>query len=315
MKIFREFFADKEFNFMMIHKCALLFSVILVISSLLLIYFKGLNLGIDFSGGVLIEVRIKNSSVKDLRSVLSNKIDANIQNIGNDDYLIRVAKTDKSYDSQGLYSTSLEPNQRIAIEEIQKILSDKYNNSVIYRKIDYVGPQIGSELIQKGFMALFLSLIFLMIYIWVRFDWQFGIGGILSLLHDTILVVGFYSLTQIEFNLTSIAAILTVIGYSINDSVVIFDRIRENLRRWKKSNMNKIINSSLNSTLVRTILTSFTTLLALLALILFGGSVLSSFSVGAFFGVVVGVYSSIFIAAPLLLYCDPRGGKHEKEKF
>lgn len=314
MKALSSIFSDSKINFMKAHKFAFFLSIILVISSLTLVFAKGLNFGIDFSGGVLIEVNIKDVKTQDLREVLKNKIDAQIQNIDGGNFLIRVAK-DKNSSKKELKksekASNILQNQSRQIEEIKEIFAKNFQE-IDYRKIDYVGPQIGSELIKKGFLAFFVSLIALMIYIWARFDWQFGLGGILALIHDAILVIGFYAIFQIEFNLTSIAAILTVVGYSINDSVVIFDRIRENMRKLKKGEIVNILNSSLNSTLTRTILTSMTTLLSLFAIILFGGEVLKSFSLGAAFGIAVGVYSSIYIAAPILIYLDPRSSVEEK---
>jgi preprotein translocase subunit SecF len=278
---------------MSIHKIALVLSIIFMIGSLILVFTKGLNYGIDFAGGVLIEARIEsNPDIAKIREALSDKIDdIHIQESGENDVLIRVSKASQ--------------NQDKLIKKIQDILEENFDK-VEYRKIDFVGPQVGSELIFKGFLALFLSFIFIMIYIWVRFDWQYGLGGIFALLHDAIVTLGFFSITGLEFNLTSIASILTIIGYSINDSVVIYDRIRENLRNFKKMDLITLINSSTNSTLSRTILTASTTLISLLALIFFGGEALFSFSVATFFGIALGTYSSIYISAPILLYFDPR---------
>lgn len=289
---------------MKVHKFALFTSIFLMVASLTLVFTKGLNLGIDFSGGILIEARMQEQTeVSQIRTLLSKEVkEVQIQNIGNRDVLIRISKDETQSDSV---------DQSKLVEEIQKILSTQYPN-IEFRKLDYVGPQIGGELIQKGFLALFLSFIFIMIYIWIRFDWQFGVGGIFALIHDATITLGFFSITQLEFNLTSIAAILTVIGYSINDSVVIYDRVRENLRKFKKMDLSALINLSINSTLSRTILTAGTTLTSLLALILFGGEVLKSFSIATFFGVALGTYSSIYISAPILLYLDPRKKKVEK---
>jgi preprotein translocase subunit SecF len=290
-----------KIDFMKLHKLALFMSVFCIVASLLLVFTKGLNLGIDFAGGILIEARMQeNADVSAVREMLTTVVkDVQIQNIDQNnnrgDLLIRVAKADEE--------------QSVVVKKIQEILNKNFSN-VEYRKIDYVGPQVGAELIWKGFLALFLSFIFLMIYIWIRFDWQFGLGGIFALLHDAVLTLGFYSVSGLEFNLTSIAAILTIIGYSINDSVVIYDRIRENLRRYKKMDLSDLINSSTNSTLSRTVLTSGVTLVSLLALILFGGEALHSFSTAAFFGIIIGTYSSIYISAPILIYLDPR--KEEK---
>lgn len=272
-------------------------SVFCIVASIILVFVKGLNFGIDFAGGILIESRINDDSatIHKVRELLTAEIkDVQIQNIDQQDLLIRVAKTDEE--------------QSIIVKQIQEILSKNFSN-IEYRKIDYVGPQVGSELIKKGFMALFMSCVFIMIYIWIRFDWQFGLGGIFALVHDMALTLGFFCVSGLEFNLTSIAAILTVIGYSINDSVVIYDRIRENLRRYKKMDLSALINSSINSTLSRTILTSGITLISLLALILFGGEALKSFSIATFFGIIIGTYSSIYISAPILIYLDPRKEK------
>lgn len=289
---------NSKIDFMKMHKIAFAFSVVLILLSLFFIFSRGLNFGIDFAGGILIEARLEEKpDVGDLRKILASKTkDAQIQNIGQKDLLIRVAKTDEG--------------QAKTVKTIQETLNKHYSD-ISYRKVDYVGPQIGEELIKKGFMALFVSFFFILIYIWVRFDWQFGIGSIIALMHDAIITLGFFALTNLEFNTTSIAAILTIIGYSINDSVVIYDRIRENARKYKKVELKDIINSSLNSTLSRTILTSGVTLFSLLALILFGGKVLFSFAMATFVGVAIGTYSSIYIAAPTLLYFKFRQDKED----
>lgn len=288
---------------MKLHKASFALSLILVLLSIFLLFIKGLNFGIDFSGGILIEARIDDKvEMSVVRKSLEGKVkEIQIQNIGQNsdgksDILIRIANDNKEQ------------------SEIVKIIQDSLSKNfpeISYRKIDYVGPQIGAELIKNGLLALIISFFFILVYIWIRFDWQFGIGGIIALIHDTIITLGFYSITQIEFNTTSIAAILTIIGYSINDSVVIYDRIRENLRKYKKMELFDIINSSTNSTLGRTLITSGVTLVSLLALILFGGEALFSFSVATFIGIVIGTYSSLYIAAPILLYFDPR--KEEKQ--
>ena len=273
-------------------------SVVCIAASVILVAVKGLNFGIDFAGGILIEARMPEAvDVSVVRELITAEIkDVQIQNVDQQDLLIRVAKTTEE--------------QSVIVKKIQEILNSNFSN-VEYRKIDYVGPQVGSELIEKGFMALLMSFVFIMLYIWVRFDWQFGLGGIFALVHDAILTLGFFALSGLEFNLTSIAAILTVIGYSINDSVVIYDRIRENLRRYKKMDLADLINSSTNSTMSRTVLTSSVTLVSLLALMLFGGEALHSFSTATFVGIIIGTYSSIYISAPILIYLDPR--KEEKK--
>lgn len=298
--LIRSSLSNSKVNFMSAHKLALGASIFFIAASLILIAVKGLNFGIDFSGGILIEARMSEKvSISKVRDIFADKVkDVQIQNIDQKDLLIRVAKTDES--------------QADMVKKIQEILSANFAD-VEYRKIDYVGPQVGSELIKKGVMALFLSFAFIMIYIWIRFDWQFGLGGIFALFHDVILTLGFFSLSGLEFNLTSIAAILTIIGYSINDSVVIYDRIREDLRRHKLMKLENLINLSTNSTLSRTILTSGVTLVSLASLIFFGGEVLFSFSLSTFVGIVIGTYSSIYISAPILIYLDPRK-KDESKK-
>lgn len=293
IKKFRSSLSNCRIDFMAFHQFALALSVISIVISIALVLIKGLNYGIDFAGGILVEARIdENFEISQLRKNLSTQIDdLHIQESENNDILIRVSKT--------------EGDQTQIIKQIQDVLNQNYSK-IEYRKIDFVGPQVGSELIMKGTLALFLSFFFIMLYIWIRFDWQFGVGGIFALVHDAILTLGFFAITGLEFNLTSIASILTIIGYSINDSVVIYDRIRENLKHNPKMELKNLINSSTNSTLSRTILTASTTLIALLALILFGGDALFSFSMATFFGIAVGTYSSIYISAPILLYFDPR---------
>lgn len=298
IKILRNLFKNSQINFMNYRKLAIYFSIISMLFSLILVFFKGLNLGIDFSGGILIEVELpSNNNINDLRNVLSSKFsDVQIQNVDNNAFLIKMPLVNQE--------------QNFLVKNIQQTLQENFTQ-IQYRKIDYVGPQVGSELILKGLLALILSFVAIMIYITIRFDWQFGIGGIFALLHDAIVVLGFFAITGLEFNLTSIACILTVIGYSINDSVVIYDRIRENLKKHPKINLNDLINTSINSTLSRTILTASTTLISLLALIIYGGDVLFSFSVATFFGIALGTYSSIYISAPILFYFDPRSKKQE----
>ena len=307
LKKLRNLFKNSQINFMAYRKLAIYFSIISMVFSLILVVFKGLNLGIDFAGGVLIEIELPNSSpnatsvADNLRNILSSKFyDVQIQNIDNNAFLIRLPLANQE--------------QNFLVKNIQQILQENFTQ-VQYRKIDYVGPQVGSELIFKGLLALILSFIAIMIYITIRFEWQFGIGGIFALLHDAIVVLGFFAITGLEFNLTSIACILTVIGYSINDSVVIYDRMRENLKKHPKINLNDLINTSINSTLSRTILTASTTLISLLALIVYGGNVLFSFSVATFFGIALGTYSSIYISAPILFYFDPRFNKSKKAEL
>lgn len=280
-------------NFLQYTKIYVTISILLIISSIILLSTKGLNKGIDFSGGILIEARFTESPIlKDLRHDLNNLSlgDISLQDLGNPkDIMIRV----------GL-DTSSEKEQLKKISIIKSFLTDKYHNNIDFRRTDFVGPTVGRELIKSGIVALIYAFIIILIYIWIRFNYRFGIGALLALIHDVILTFGFFAICKLEFNLTSIAAILTIIGYSINDSVVIYDRIRENLRKYRSKKTPDIINQSLNETLNRTILTALTTIVALLALALLGGTVLKSFSLGVLFGVIVGTYSSIFIAAPAI---------------
>jgi len=295
-------FSKTNIDFLKNSKITFYFSTILIILSILLVLFRGLNFGIDFAGGVLMEVRFEEKiDVASFRQVINDDDfgELVIQNFDENTILIKVSADSKREDQIKVVAAIKE-----RIEEVYRFVD--------YRKVDFVGPQIGSELIVKGIAALILGLSLVMVYIWIRFDWQFGVGAILALIHDVVLTFGFFALTNLEFNLSSIAAILTVIGYSINDSVVIFDRVRENLRKYKKMEIIKLLNLSINSTLSRTVLTAGTTLLALLSLILFGGDVLRSFSCAMFFGVVVGTYSSIYIAAPFLMRFDLKAVKKEE---
>ena len=259
---------------------------------------KGLNYGIDFTGGILIEIKTQDKvELSTLRAVLGDS--ASLQNIGSGNEIMIRLQPDPNKENEEI------------IEEVKTTLGKTIAGDIDYRKVDYVGPQVGDELIETAIIALLASFGAMLIYIWFRFEWQYGIGAIAALLHDAVALIGFYSITQFEFNLSSVAAVLTVIGYSINDSVVIYDRVRENLRKYKKMELSDILDLSVNDTLSRTIITGGTTLLALAALIYLGGPVLESFAWGMFFGVFIGTYSSIYIAAIILLYIDPRTDENE----
>ncbi|MBT4989170.1 MAG: protein translocase subunit SecF [Rickettsiales bacterium] len=286
-------FTNKEysFNFVKLFPKAKLISMLFIIITIISLFSTGLNKGIDFSGGILMEIRFeKTVQLNDIRKIFAqnNIEDISIQNFGSDkDIILRL----KHYNEKEVASN--------LTERIKSIIN-VYDSNYTMRRSEFVGPIISSELLHNGILALIISFAAIMLYITLRFNLSFGIGSIIALIHDIILVFGFYSLLKIEFNLTSIAALLTIIGYSINDTVVIYDRIRENMRRYKSLAMPEILNKSINENLVRTILTSLTTLLALVSLAIFGGAVLKSFSLGVLFGVVMGTYSSIFIAAPIL---------------
>lgn len=257
----------------------------------------GLNWGIDFTGGVLMEVRLEQpADLAAMRASLDDKGlgEVSLQNFGdNKSVLIRIQTSE---DAQG----------SVIVPKIKEYLSAGIKETIEYRNIEFVGPTVGKELITSGIMATVLACLGIMLYVWFRFEWQFGIGTVLALIHDTVMVIGFYAVSGFDFGLTAVAAVLTIIGYSMNDTVVIYDRIRENMRRYKKMPMGDLINLSMNETLARTLLTSITTLLAALALAIFGGEVIKGFSWALVFGIVVGSYSSIFISAPTLIYLNIR---------
>ena len=283
---------NSSFPFLNLFKFGFVFSAILIVLSVGSFLYQGLNLGIDFQGGILIEAKSKQGSadVQRLRSELGEMSfgEVSIQLFGaEDEVLIRIQKQEGD-----------EQAQVQVIKEVNALISDGYT----VRRTEFVGPTIGAELTQKGILAVVSALAAIMIYIWFRFEWQYSIAAILALSHDVISTIGFFSLTSLEFNLATIAAILTIAGYSINDTVVVFDRIRENFRRYKSWEQNDIINKSLNETLSRTVMTSVTTALALIAIMVFGGPVLRDFAAAMLWGVLIGTYSSIFIAAGVLTY-------------
>jgi len=282
-------------DFMGWHKAGFALSLLLTIGSIVLFLVQGLNYGIDFSGGTLIEVRTQGpADLATMRSTLNGLGlgEVSLQGFGGpSDVLIRVARQSG--------------NDQAQMQAVAKV-KDTLGPGVEYRRTEVVGPKVGGELIQAGVIATVLALLAIGLYIWLRFEWPFGVGGMLSTLHDTITTVGLFSLLQIEFNLTTLAAILTIAGYSVNDTVVIYDRMRETMRKYKTMDFRTLINKSLNETLSRTILTVSTTALAVLSLLVFGGEVLRGFSIAMLWGIVVGTYSSLFIAAPMLFYIRPR---------
>jgi preprotein translocase subunit SecF len=282
---------NSRFDFISLGKFSYALSLILTLLSIAWVFMFKLNFGIDFMGGISIEIKSEPGiEIAALRKNLSNLNigEVLIQSIGENEVSIKV-------------STQAAQDVDQVAENIKKELSGNFsNNNIEYRKVDFVGPQVGKQLIFSGAQSIIFAFLAIMVYVWIRFEWQFGLGVVLSLAHDAILCLGFMSLTQLDFNLSSIAAILTVIGYSVNDSVVIYDRIRENIRKYKQNTIPEIINISINETLSRTTLTVFTTLVANLALIIYGGEALRSFSILVFFGIVAGTYSSIFVSAPIL---------------
>ena len=279
--------SNSNYSFMDFRKIFISISAIVIIFSLTLLFFKGLNLGIDFKGGTLIEISIKNTDISELRSILSPEFnDVSLQEFGDSKTII-------------IRLQNLSNKESIkTIDKVKDLISDKVEE---FRRSEFVGPTISSELLWTGLKAIVFSLLAILIYVWFRFEWQFGCGAVVALAHDVIFTLGFLSLFGIDFSLSSIAAILTIAGYSINDSVVIFDRIRENLRKYKKLDLPDLFNLSINNTLSRTVMTSLTTLIALICLYIFGGEVIKPFAIAMIIGILIGTYSSIFIAVPTLL--------------
>ena len=266
-------------------------SAIMIVISLLLLIFKGLNFGIDFKGGTLIELRSSETkiNVSSLRDNLSqmNLGDISVKKFGNDqDYLIKFENKD---DKQNV------------VEDIRTKFDESFGNNFDFRRVENVGPKVSAELLRSGIIAISVSLAIMLIYIWIRFEWQFSLGAITALFHDVIITLGLFSLLNLEINLSIIAAVLTIVGYSMNDTVVIFDRVRENLRKYSDIKIFELTNISINETLSRTLITSITTLLALISIFLFGGEILKGFSLAMIFGVIFGTYSSIYIANTILV--------------
>jgi preprotein translocase SecF subunit len=284
-----------KIDFMRWHYFGLAFSVALSVLTIVLFLTRGLNYGIDFVGGTLIEAKTASgpADLAAMRSKLDalNLGDVSLQQFGSpDDVLIRLPQ-----------QAGGDTAQTAAVKKAQQALG----SSVQYRRIEVVGPTVGSELIRAGVLATVLALGAILIYVWFRFEWQFGIGATIATLHDVITTVGLFTIFQLEFNLTTLAAILTIAGYSINDTVVIYDRVRESMRKYRTMPFRELINLALNETLSRTILTVTTVALAVLSLLVFGGEVLKGFSIAMLWGIVIGTYSSLFIAAPLLYYIQP----------
>ena len=268
-------------------------SISLIILSVLLLLFKGLNYGVDFKGGTIIELRTidSNITISDLRKSF-NKInlgDVSVKEFGKqNDFIVKFEKQ-----SDG---------KKVVIDNIKNDLSKSIGNIFEFRRVESVGPKVSSELLKSGIIAIALSLCAMLIYIWIRFEWQFSLGAIIALFHDVIITLGFFSLFSFEINLSIVAAVFTIVGYSMNDTVVIFDRVRENLRKYSDIKIFDLTNTSINETLSRTIITSITTLLALLSIYIFGGEILKGFSLAMILGVIFGTYSSIYIANPILVF-------------
>ena len=284
---------NNKINFSNFFNIANIFSLLLVVISILFLFFKGLNYGVDFKGGTLLEIRIenKNIQIQDIRSSLNiaELGDVNVKQFGKEgDFLIKFEKNANS-------------NEKF-ITDLKNIISNKIGSDVNFRRVESVGPKVSSELLKQGLTAIVIALGAMLFYIWIRFEWQFSLGAIVALIHDVIITLGIFSILSIEVNLSIVAAVLTIVGYSMNDTVVIFDRIRENLLKYSKIKTNEIADISVNETLSRTVITSLTTLLALFSIFILGGEVLKGFSFAMILGVIIGTYSSIFVASPVLNY-------------
>ena len=284
---------EYKINFSSLFKIANLISFIAVLVSIFFLFFKGLNYGVDFKGGTLLEIRIDNPNIEiqDIRNSLKIKDlgDVNVKQFGKKgDFLIKFEKNSSENDQ--------------FIGELKGEISKSLNTEVNFRRVENVGPKVSSELLKNGLTAIALSLAAMLFYIWIRFEWQFSLGSIIALIHDVIITLGIFSILSFEVNLSIVAAVLTIVGYSMNDTVVIFDRIRENLLKFSKIEINEIANISINETLSRTLITSTTTLLALLSIFILGGEILKGFSFAMILGVIIGTYSSVFVASPVLNY-------------
>ena len=284
---------EYKINFSSLFKVANIISLIAVLVSIFFLLFKGLNYGVDFKGGTLLEIRIDNPNIEiqDIRNSLKIKDlgDVNVKQFGKKgDFLIKFEKSSSENDQ--------------FIGELKEEISKSLNTEVNFRRVENVGPKVSSELLKNGLTAIALSLAAMLFYIWIRFEWQFSLGSIIALIHDVIITLGIFSILSFEVNLSIVAAVLTIVGYSMNDTVVIFDRIRENLLKFSKIEINEIANISINETLSRTLITSLTTLLALLSIFILGGEILKGFSFAMILGVIIGTYSSVFVASPVLNY-------------
>ncbi len=285
---------DLKINFLSVRSIATFLSIALISLSLFFIIYQNLNFGIDFKGGTLIEIKKSSEkSLSDIRGDLSslNLGDIQIQTFGSEDnILIRIENL-----TSGQGNANLTP---------AKLITEKLGSGFEVQRTEIVGPKVSSELIQKGLLAIIIAVFLMLFYIWIRFEWQFSIGAVAALIHDIIITIGIFSFLKIEFNLSIIAALLTIIGYSMNDTVVVYDRIRENLRKYKQMELFDLINKSLNETMSRTLLTSVTTLIALFSLYFLGGEVLKGFTFAMILGVFIGTYSSVFIASQIILYLN-----------
>ncbi len=291
-----------KINFSNYFKISNILSAVIFTISILFISFKGLNYGIDFKGGTLFEIKTnKDISTLNIRDTLKNLQlgDVNVKNFGDEgNFLIKVEQS----------------NNKKSIPLIKKTLLENLSNEINFRRVEKVGPKVSSELLKSGIISICLALFAMLFYIWIRFEWQFSLGSIVALFHDVVITLGIFSLFSIEINLSIVAAVLTIVGYSMNDTVVIYDRIRENLSKYNRINIIEVSDISINETLSRTLITSVTTLLALFSIFILGGEILKGFSFAMIVGVFIGTYSSIFIASPVLKYLKVTSKTLEKKE-
>ncbi|MEE8294571.1 MAG: protein translocase subunit SecF [Sphingomonadales bacterium] len=289
---------NTQFKFLKYRKISIIFSLIMMVASIGLFATKGLNLGIDFAGGIMFHIKNPVAvEIGEVRTGLSglNLGSVSVQEFGTPEEMLVIIEAQGS-----------EPENKVAADAAKEVLSSLMPEMTIERE-EVVGGQVSSELVRDGILAVVFAVGAVLIYIWFRFEWHFGVGAVMALVHDVVLTIGFFVLTGLEFNLSIIAAILTIVGYSLNDTVVVFDRIRENLRKFRKMKLEDLLDLSINNTLSRTLVTSLTTLIALVSLFTFGGEVIRGFTAAMIWGVFVGTYSSIFIASPALIYLKLKG--------
>lgn len=302
--------SDTKIPFLRYKFVALTVSILMMVASLGLFFTRGVNQGIDFTGGVLLEVGSDSPlDISRIRAIVAglNLGDAAIQEFGEaSDAVIRIERQPADPDND----ISDAQAQQIAAQSVLEALQAEFPD-MEQRRVEFVGPKVSGELVGDAALAVSFAIIAVLLYIWIRFEWQFGLGAVIALIHDVVLTLGFFSVTQLEFNLPSIAAILTIVGYSLNDTVVVYDRVREKLRKYRTMDLEELLNFAINKTLSRTVMTSVSTLLALLALFFFGGAVINSFIAAMIWGVVVGTYSSVFVASPILLYLNLERGSFE----
>jgi len=303
MKLLRIIPDDTRFGFMRFRRVSFPFSALLSLVAVFCFFFVSMNFGIDFTGGTLIEMQSR-AGKADIAAVREATHDLALGEVEVQEFGDKGEVSIRFGLQPGGTQQEKERAQQAALERVKVVFEKDYE----FRRTEVVGPRVSGELVQSGTLGVVLAILGVLVYLWFRFEWQFAVGAVIATMHDLVLTIGFFAITQLEFNMTSIAAILTIVGYSLNDTVVVFDRIRELLRKYKRLPVEELLDLSINSTLSRTIMTSVTTMLALLALVLFGGQVIQSFSYAMMFGVIVGTYSSIFIAAPVLIYLGVKVG-------